>query len=221
MPQHGFARTSAFELVEAGRRAATFRLADSAETLAVYPFGFQLDVSYAVAPNALSLAFEVHNAGARPLPYGLGFHPAFRWPFDAPDRTGHRVVFEHPERPEAPEVRPGGLLSRRMRPVPMQGDVLPLVPELFQDAFVFLDARSRSFAFEGPSGAAIEMAMEGFPHLAIWSRPTAPFLSLEAWTSHAAWEDDDGTLDRHPSLTRLAPGEIRRHAVTLRWREAA
>lgn len=218
MPQHGFARHAAFALVESAGDSARFRLAESEETLRHYPFRFMLDVTVSLAPAALALAFAVTNAGDGTMPYGLGFHPAFPWPFDGTGREGHQVTFEAAERADVPEVAAGGLLARTGRAVPLAGRALPLSPELFTEALVFLDARSRSFAFEAPSGRAIEMAVEAFPHLAVWTKPTAPFLSLEAWTAHADWEGAEGDLASRPSMALLAPGEAGRHAVTMSWR---
>lgn len=221
MPQHGVARRSRFGLVERGPDWARLRLGDTDETRAAYPFRFGLDVVATLAPDSLRLAFEVTNRDAGAMPYALGFHPAFHWPFDALDRQGHRVLFDAPESPAVPEVAPGGLLARRTRAVPLAGRDLPLDPALFTEALVFLDAKSRAMSFVGPSGSAIRMETEDFPHLAIWTKPTAPFLSLECWTGHADWEDAEGDLADRASMTNLSPGETGRHAVTLRWRPDA
>lgn len=218
MPQHGFARHLDFAVVEEGPGSVRLRLAESAGTWLHYPFRFVLEVVATLAADSLALAFAVTNADMAPMPYGLGFHPAFPWPLDGERREGHRVAFEAEERAAVPEVAPGGLLSRRTRPVPLDGAVLPLSPGLFTEALVFLDARSGSLAFEAPSGAAIAMAVDGFPHLAVWSRPTAPLLSLEAWTAHADWEGAEGELAARPSMILLRPGESRRHEVRMSWR---
>ncbi len=217
MAQHGFARRLPFLLLERDEASARFLLSETAETLDHYPFRFGLDVTVTLGDDALSLAFAVENRDGRPMPYGLGVHPAFQWPFDAPDRGGHRVVFAEPERRELPEVAPGGLLARHTRSVPLDGCVLPLSPDLFTEALVFLDANSRAVRFEAPEGAAIALEADGFPHLAVWTRPDAPFLSLEAWSAHADWEDAAGELADRASMITLRPGETGRHAATFRW----
>jgi galactose mutarotase-like enzyme len=221
MPQHGFARLSTFTLIEQDGASARLRLNETEDTLVQYPFGFQLDVVARLEGRSFSLAFEVTNRGGREMPYALGFHPAFPWPLTGATRDHHRVVFEALEHPEVPEVAAGGLLSRGRRSVPLDGRILPLDPALFSEALVFLDARSRAFSFEAADGVAIEMELERFPHLAVWSRPTAPFLSLEAWTGHADWEDADGELASRASMIRLRPGEMGRHGVRLSWRDPA
>ncbi len=69
--------------------------------------------------------------------------------------------------------------------------------------------------FTGPGGTAIRMAAEDFPHLAIWTKPTAPFLSLECWTGHADWAGFSGELAERDSQRLLAPGAEARHGVRL------
>jgi galactose mutarotase-like enzyme len=217
MPQHGFARRSTFTAIEQDEASARLRLCDSDETRAHYPFRFELDVLYRLEPDSLTLALEVTNTDSRDLPYAIGFHPAFPWPLTGKVKAGHRVVFEAEESDRVPEVAAGGLLARRSRQVPLNSRELPLSPELFTEALVFLDAKSRAMRFEAPDNAAIVMETAGFPHLAVWSRPSAPFLSLECWSGHADWEDASGQLGELASMTNLRPRQTGRHAVTLRW----
>lgn len=218
MPQHGFARDSLFTVVEHRTEAVRLRLTDDAATRACYPFAFTFDVTVAVDRAALSLAFEVCNPGSGPLPYALGVHPAFPWPFDGPTREGHAVVFESAESPRVPLLTADGLLRRRTRGMDSDGKRLPLTPELFaHGALVLLDAASRSVDFVAPSGARITLAGDGFAHLALWTKPTAPFLSLEAWTGHADWEDADGELCDRASMRHLAPGAVARHRAVMRF----
>jgi galactose mutarotase-like enzyme len=220
MPQHGFARGLPFALVAAERDSAHLRLADTPETRLHFPFAFVLDITVALTPASLQLTYAVTNRDAAVMPYAIGFHPAFAWPFDGGERTEYRVVFGEPEAPRLPGVTDAALLVPHGRPSPVADRILALDPDAFTEAFVFLEARSRSLAFEAPSGAAIKMAVEGYPHLAIWTKPTAPFLSLEAWTGHADWHGFAGELAQRASMRLLAPGETGRHTVVLTWRDA-
>lgn len=217
MGQHGFARDLPFQVVAQSAEAVTLRLTDGPETRAHYPFAFRFDVAARVRPAGLDLDVTVANPGTVPLPYALGFHPAFPWPFAGGTRAkegGYAVEFEHAERPFAPQVGPGGLLLREEQPIPMAGDSLPLDPALFTEAFVIRNARSRRMRFTGP-GRAIRMEMAEFPHLAVWTKPTAPFLSLECWTGYADWADFSGDLSERDSQRLLPPGTEARHGVRL------
>ncbi len=198
--------------------AVTLRLTDDAGTRAHYPFAFRLDVTARVLPRGLAFDLTVTNPGDTPLPYGLGFHPAFPWPFAGGERRaggGYAVAFEEAERPFVPEVGEGGLLVRSERELPLDGARLDLDPALFTEALVFLNARSRALRFVAPGGEAITMRVEDFPHLAVWTRPTAPFVSLEAWTGHADWAGFAGELSERDSQRLLAPGASAGHGIVL------
>lgn len=214
---HGFAAASRFEPVEAGAAHARFVLADDAATRQSFPFAFRLDVYYRLDEGGLAASFRLDNPGRRVLPYALGLHPGFRWPFSGARRDGHRIVFEHPERPAVPVITADGLFSPDSRPVPLDGTVLPLDDALMaREALCFLDTASSRLRFEAPDGAAIMVETEDFPHLALWARPPAPFLSIEAWTGHGDPQGFRGELADKPSMRLLAPGASARHAM--RWR---
>lgn len=219
MPVHGFAPAATFDLVSRARDRAAFELRDSAQTRAHYPFAFRLTVAYALGRDALSIDIRVENAGAGELPYACGLHPGFAWPFAGGAQDDYAILFSDDERPEAPEIAAGGLFSARVRPVPVKGGRLALSPGLFErEALCFLHARSRRVRFEGPGGA-IEAEARGFRHWALWSRPGAPFLCVEAWTGHGDPEGFSGGFREKPSIDVLAPGEAREHGLTLRYSE--
>ena len=67
------------------------------------------------------------------------------------------------------------------------------------------------------NGSAIAMDFPGFDHCALWTRPGAPFLCLEAWTGHSDPVGFTGDLFEKPSMRVLQPGERARHGVTYRF----
>jgi galactose mutarotase-like enzyme len=218
---HGFAAAQTFEVESRSERAARLSLSDNEDTRAVYPFAFRLTIDYRLGESALEIAIEVENKDASPMPYACGLHPGFRWPFADGPREGCEIQFEKPERPEVPVLVPGGLIASRTRPLPMDGAVLKLTDELFaQDALCFLDPASRSLRFVEPSGAAIELTLGGFAHAALWMRPGAPFLCLEAWTGYSDPEGFTGELKDKPGMRMLAGGETARHSATYSFIEA-
>ncbi|GJE56265.1 MULTISPECIES: aldose 1-epimerase family protein [Methylobacterium] len=218
MGQHGFARDLPFSVVTQSEDAVTLRLEDGDATRTHYPFAFRLDIDVRVDTCRLLFVCKVENTGETPLPYGLGFHPAFPWPFADGERRaggGYHVVFDATESPDVPEIAEGGLIAAETRAVPLIDTTLPLDPEMFKEALVFLDAKSRSMRFVGPGDKAIAMAVEDFPHFAIWTKPTAPFLSLECWTGHADRAGFEGELAERDSQRILAPGAQALHGVGL------
>ena len=80
LPKHGFARNSRFQLLAHDDHEARFALFDSEETRAVYPFAFALEIIFGLQGWTLAMDLAVTNRGDVPLPFSLGFHPAFAWP---------------------------------------------------------------------------------------------------------------------------------------------
>ena len=218
---HGFARFEMFAVEKAGPDFARLLLRDNERTRAVYPFAFALAVEYRLDGEALHIALEAANPGERPAPYACGLHPGFRWPLGGAGRDGALIRFEKPERPEVPELAPGGLVRKTTRPIPLKGRDLPLTNSLFaHDALCFLDCASRSLAFVDASGASIAMEFPGFPHAALWTRPGAPFVCLEAWTGYSDTEGFDGDLAEKPGMRMLEPGARARHEARFAYRPA-
>jgi galactose mutarotase-like enzyme len=210
---HGFAAGMEFAVVERGEGRVRLVLKDGPQTRAVYPFPLRLEIEYRLSPAAMDVVLSVENTGSGAMPYAVGLHPGFRWPL-AGSTAAHRIVFEEPERPEVPVITHGGLFSTRKRPVPLEATVLPLTPELFaNEALCFLHMASRKLLYDSGAGQGLLISMENFPHLALWARPPAPFLAIEAWTGHGDPEDFDGDLFEKPSTIALAPGAWGRHAV--------
>jgi galactose mutarotase-like enzyme len=209
---HGFARLETFAVEAAEPDFARLTLTDSERTRALYPFAFALALEYRLTDDALAMTIEVANPGDAAAPYACGLHPGFRWPLGDRGRDGAFVRFEREERAEVAAIAPGGLIAATTKRVPLAGRDLPLTDALFaNDAVCFLGLASRSLAFVDASGASIAMEFPGFPHAALWTRPGAPFLCLEAWTGYSDPAGFDGDLADKPSMRLLEPGGVARH----------
>ncbi|MGQ3356782.1 MAG: aldose 1-epimerase family protein [Phreatobacter sp.] len=207
MGVHGFAAASRFRQVAGDEATCTLELGADAGTAAIYPFAFRLTVTHALTDRGLDTTVSVTNDGDRPMPYALGLHPGFRWPLSGDRRDGHAVVFAEAEEPSVPVIAPGGLFSPERRSVRLDGRRIALSDAVFAaEALCFLDARSRSWSLEAPDGARLTMTLDGFPHLALWSKPGAPFVCLEAWTGHGDPVGFSGELADKPSMRLLTPG---------------
>ena len=218
MGVHGFAAQQVFEIIAQGSDHVSLRLKASPLTHAHYPFDFELDVHYRLDANRLETRLEVANAGAQDMPYACGLHPGFRWPFGDDAREGYSIEFAQPEAPEVPVIAPGGLFSREMRKTRLDGRRLALDDETFaQEASCFLNVGSRSVAMRSPGGAAIRVDFENFPHVALWSKPGAPFVCIETWTGHGDPVGFDGELADKPSMIVLKPGARGEHRALFEW----
>ncbi|WP_244427138.1 aldose 1-epimerase family protein [Methyloferula stellata] len=209
---HGFARHMQFRVARLAEDFVRLTLDSTPDTLALYPFDFRLCVDYRLEGRSLRVGLNVTNRGPGPMPYACGLHPGFRWPLGSGGQIRHRIIFDTKEDPYVPEITAAGLFAKTSRSVPLDGRVLELTPELFaREALCFLNARSQGLRFQAEDGAALDIELEDFPHIALWAKPPAPFLAIEFWTGHGDPDGFDGDLSAKPSMRLLRPGESACH----------
>jgi galactose mutarotase-like enzyme len=217
LTQHGFARDKRFAWLHRGATACRLVLHEDAETRAVYPFAFRLEIAFALDDDALEQRFTLTNPGREVLPASLGAHPGFAWPLvDGVDKATHVLEFAEPE--TAPIQRlTGGLLQPEPQPTPIAGQTLALKPDLFAaDALILTEPASQSVRYTAPDAPAVEVAWEGFRQLGIWSRDGGDFLCIEPWHGTASPVDFAGEFRDKPGLMLIPPGERRTLILRIR-----
>ena len=208
MGVHGFAAQCEFEIERRSPASAMFVLRDNEKTRTYYPFAFEFSVTFEISGAALGVELVVRNTGHDKLPYACGVHPGFSWPFAGGQREQYVIRFGAEEIAHVPVIAKGGLFSSDSRGVALLNQELALSDKTFaEEALCFLNARSTSLDFMAPSGAKISASFENFPHLALWSKPGAPFVCLEGWTGHGDPTGFEGDITTKPSMTLLAPAE--------------
>ncbi|MEJ0019874.1 MAG: aldose 1-epimerase family protein [Acetobacteraceae bacterium] len=217
LTQHGFARDRRFAWLSRSATSCRLVLHEDAETRAMYPFAFRLEIAFSLDDDTLEQSFTVTNPGREVLPASLGAHPAFVWPLvDDLDKASHALEFEVPETGPIRRLT-GGLLRPAPEPSPIDGYRLALAPALFADDAVILpEPASTSVRYCAPGAPAVEVAWQGFRQLGIWSREGGDFVCIEPWYGMASPSDFDGEFRDKPGLMLIPPGE--RETLTLRIR---
>lgn len=213
MKQHGFARRMVFDRAKAEASRVVHVLTDNVDTHAAYPKPFALTVTHAVSGRMLSVSATVANTGRSPLPFGLGFHPAFRWPLPGAEGQAHSVTLANRAEPAMVRLRVGYFNDTR-HGSPFRRGRLELDPRLFEDdAMIFPDGAGTALSYAAEGGASLSFEFEGLPNLALWQKPGAPFLCIEPWHGMAAREGAGPEIAERPGTRVLGPGETAR----FRW----
>lgn len=85
---HGFACRRPWRVVDQGADTASAWLTgefhgdrDAPDCRGLWPTDYRIRVTYRLGATSLRIEAEVSNPDARPMPFGLGYHPYFRIPF--------------------------------------------------------------------------------------------------------------------------------------------
>lgn len=205
MDKHGFARRSTFALADHDDAACTLVLTDDALTRSAFPFAFALSISHTLDGATLRVSARVENRDTQPMPFGFGFHPAFRWPL--PGAAGqHRIILENGAEPPLVRIDDDGLLLDDRHPSPFANGVLTLAHGQFDaDAMIFPEGAGDALRYEA-EGASLRFTFENLPNLALWQKPGAPYLCIEPWHGMAARAGASRQMTDRPGTQVLAPG---------------
>ncbi len=221
MGQHGFARRSRFELETADQTSCTHVLTPNDTIRAVYPRDFRLALTHRLEGSTLTVTAEVSNPGTAPLPFGLGFHPAFRWPLPGAEDQPHHVTLDTAASPEMARLS-GGLLPPERHPSPFDQGHLTLEQSLYDaDAMIFPQGADTGLTYGPNTGPRLRFQFENLPILALWSKPGAPFLCIEPWHGMAARTTDGPAIETRPGTILLPPGQQRSFAYRMTLEQPA
>jgi galactose mutarotase-like enzyme len=178
-PMHGFARDSAFSVVDGGEDFVVMRLEANDTTRAVYPFEFRFEVEIRLGGDSLESVFRVANTGNKPLPWSAGHHFYFHipadsreeWELELPCREWGAQDFASGEIQTRPAESDRGVISD-----PAWIDRFHVGPELDR-VRLRNSVDGRSIAFEDGS-------QEPWRCVTTWTEgPASDFFCVEPWSA--------------------------------------
>lgn len=205
---HGFARLNRFTPAGNGEDAVAFLLCGSEETRSLYPFEFELFVTYKLSGRSLHTGFKVANKSDADIYFSIGGHPAFNCPlFQDETFEDYEIVFNENETAGTHPVTREGLVSHETEPFFDNSNQIPLHFELFRkrQTLVFSNLKSTTATLRSrKTGAGVTLDFTGFPYFAVWQPPGAPFVCLEPWQGVDDSPVSTGNLRDKAGIIRLA-----------------
>ena len=204
MPKHGFARRMLWECVHKTDNCVRFLLKDTEDTLKIYPFSFELTVTFSLEDNRLSVIHSVTNRGENMMYFSLGAHPAFNC------KIGDKLVFEKNETLDKikidlvhslrlPETYP--LLSNE-REIVITEDIFN------EDALITKGVQSDEITLVSEGlGRRISFKLGHAPYLGIWAKPGVPYVCIEPWCGVNDEQDVRVDFSEKEGIIPLASGE--------------
>lgn len=211
VPKHGFIRRNPnLRVAQPNEHTVVFTYASSPVLKQNYPFDFVFQLTYRLEGRCLYQIHEVSNAGAGPLFFSVGGHPAFKVPhFTGDSYEDYYLDFEQPENSASHVVNEDGLIGSATRTVPWSANRLPLTHGLFaQDALVLKDLKSRSVSLVSKQhGKVLAVHYKDFNYLGIWAKPNGDFVCIEPWLGIADNHDTTDDLTKKEGIIELPAGE--------------
>ena len=219
-PIHGFARFEDHGLVSHKEDCVTLELCSNEQTLEKFPYAFRLESSFTLEGNTLHHTLTVKNLDEEKLPFGIGYHPGFKIPFDEEHvATDYELRFSETESPICINNLPTGLMHGDFYHLGNNIQTIPVDEKLFaMDSHCMVNLRSATLGlYEKNTGRGVVCNIEKFPYTLLWSKKGMPkFVCIEPWHSlpspeygtskweekaHAAILDPDATWSTTLSIS--------------------
>ena len=206
LPRHGFARDTMFTLVRETPEKVTMALHDSEETLKVYPYKFNLAVTYRLEGNKIHVIWHVENTDNKEIHFQIGGHPAFNMPSGKLDGI---IKLDNEEPMDALKSYIDG--SHEMVEIPLEADmgIMEVSNNLFRADSVKIHKcqthRAMLMDTDGEPAVTVDYKC---PVCAFWSPydKQAPFVCIEPWYGLGDPRGFKGEFKDKPLMNHLQPG---------------
>lgn len=205
LQKHGFARFKEFAPESVSESAATFLLTADSETREMFPFEFELRVTYTLDGASVKVGYDVKNTSADTMYFSIGAHEGYACPEGIEE---YHLEFEKKERLTTNELH-GNLLSDSVTVLGEDTDVLPLKYDYFSiDALTFLNLKSRSISLVKNDGTRrLRVDFDGFDNTFVWTKPGAKYLCIEPWCGLPDFEGTGYEIENKRAIEKAVPGE--------------
>ena len=211
MTQHGFARDKEFEVIKNEADFIEFRLKSDEKTLEIYPFSFELYLSYKLEKNSLIVSYKVINKSDDKMLFSIGAHPAFNWTLKEDEKKeDYFLEFENIKETKRYFLNDKGLVYKH-EDLKIIDNKIALNEELFKnDALVFNDSNIKILTLKNSNNKNfVKLEFKNFPYLGIWSKPSgAPFVCIEPWFGVADENSSNQNFEDKKGLISLEKNEI-------------
>lgn len=207
MQQHGFARDMEFEPITKLDNFHSYVLKSDEKLFEKYPYEFSLFVTYRLDENKLTTIYKVINEGDVNMPFGIGGHPAFKINLQDLENKNYYLEFEEEEEKIHFLYLVDGLIGTEYAKNRIIDKKKVLIDShtFDNDALIMKGIKSHKVSLKNKEKTVLTMNFTGFPYLAVWSKPKAPFISIEPWMTTADNVNGSGIFRQKTDILLLPP----------------
>ena len=212
LKQHGFTRGSEFAVESHNGDTIILTLSENEETLKVYPFHFLLTLKYRIVDNSLVCEFSVKNTSREPLPFMIGWHPAFLLEGSSP-LSSFKVDFGKNADLKIRPLTPTNFIERYTLPFATDNGKYRLNTEdiINYRTLTFENTKgyARIFSDSEPHSVTLTWS-NNVPYFSIWKIPEEEvrFICLEPWSGLPSDGTEAEDFETKPDMIKLSPGSV-------------
>ena len=217
LPRHGFARDTMFSVVSQSESKVTLALHESADTLKVYPYRFNLAITYRLDDNRIHVIWHVENTDSREIHFQIGGHPAFNVPGG---KLEGQIRLDNDEPMDVLKSYIDG--SHDMVEEPLEADrgLIEICNNFFRnDSVKIHKSQTHRAVLMDTNGEPAVTVDYKTPVCAFWSPfdKQAPFVCIEPWYGLGDPRDFKGEFKDKPLMNHLLPGAsfMSRYTITI------
>lgn len=218
MGQHGFARDMDFTVISETTEEIWFRFESTPDTLAKYPYEFQLELGYALKERSVSVLWRVINPANETMYFSIGGHPAFMCPIkEGTKQTDYLLKIGEGNQVISTDLVEG-LASNQQTTYQLENGILPVTESLFdKDALVIEGNQALQVALLYQNQTPYLTVTFDAPLFGIWSPPgkNAPFICIEPWFGRCDGADFHGTIEERKWGNVLDAGQTWQKSYTI------
>lgn len=217
--QHGFARDSRFQCIRETADTASFLLTSNEETREVYPFDFELIVTYVLEGKTLKVNWEVRNTGDEEMYFTIGGHPAFCFAQTGEKKSDYILKFPGKESLDyiLVNLSEAAADTEKVYKLNLENECCPMTEEMFaNDALIFDGGQIEEvWICHADGNPRVGMECKGFPNFGIWSVKDAPFVCLEPWMGRCDDVGFESELSEKPYINKVSAGGTFEQSYTI------
>ena len=211
--QHGFARDSQFRCVKSAAEEAQFLFCSNEETREVYPYDFELYITYRLDGKNIFVDWKVKNPSEETIYFTIGAHPAFMFEGAKETKDDYLLWFPKMETLECCglNLECGTGLPEESYSLELEDGYLQLSEKLFEvDTLICDDYQLKEVWLCKKDGRKpyVGVKSEGFYSYGIWSPKNAPFVCLEPWAGRCDDTGFDKDISEKKGINAVQPGEV-------------
>lgn len=209
MQVDGFVKDMEFEPVSKLDNFHSYLLKSDKKWLDKYPYEFSLTVTYRLDENKLTTIYKVINQSDVDMPFGIGGHPAFKIDLQDLEKENYYLEFEEEEEKIHFLYLVDGLVGTEYaKNIMSNKKVIPINSHTFDNnAIIMKGLKSDKVSLKNKRTGKTILTVNytGFPYLAIWSKPKAPFISIEPWMITPDNVNGSGIFRQKTDILLLSP----------------